>query len=355
MTRAIHQLITALSYGDAISDEALAIRAVVRELGYESKIYGEFVDDRLSSSFTHFTEYEPQPEDILIFHFSIGSNLTRFVGELPGRLILLYHNMTPAAFFRGYNAQLETLLESGRQTLAGFRTQAVAAWADSTYNAEELTALGFDNVSVLPILRDLSGYAARKPDPATLRHYRDGKVNLLFVGRIAPNKRQDNLIRTFALLHKFYRADVRLILAGKAEGMETYQAELERLVAANGVDDVVFTGQISESELVGLYRSADLFVSMSEHEGFMVPLIEAAYFEVPIVAYSAGAVPETLSGQGIALPDTDIEAAAATWDRVLSDPVLHKQLVQGQKQILKKFDHARTKATLTDYLKKVTT
>jgi L-malate glycosyltransferase len=129
-----------------------------------------------------------------------------------------------------------------------------------------------------------------------------------------------------------------LFLVGAWRGMERYHGELRDLVRALDLEDyVVFTGHVSLSELVAYYRRADLFVSMSEHEGFCVPILEAMHFRVPILAYSAAAVPDTLGTAGVLVSRKDFPVLAETAHLLVTDRKLRDRVIRRQRQRLLDF------------------
>ena len=332
--RRVHQLLAALSYGDAIGNEALAIQRHLRAAGYESDIFAEGVHPRMAHLARPLWEYGnvSSPETVCLFHFSIGSAAGRLIFHAPDRLVSIYHNITPAHFFLGFHPHLAGLCYHGRRELSAFAPRTELALGDSEYNRRELAAAGYARTAVLPIVLDLDVYRT-PPSPVTRALYDDGRTNILFVGRMIPNKKIDDLIRAFAAYRKGWNRESRLILAGDHRGHERYFARLQEQVRALGVaDDVVFTGHVDHDELMACYAVSDLFLCLSEHEGFGVPLLEAMAFGLPVIAYDAGAVAETLRGGGILLADKDPIEVAALIDRVLSDDALRAAVLRTQER-----------------------
>ena len=321
--RHVHQLLAALSYGDAISNEALAIQAHLRAAGYESDIFAEGVHPRMASLVRPLHEYEQvsSPETVCLFHFSIGSAAGRLIYHAPDRLVAIYHNITPAHFFLGFHSHLAGLCYHGRRELALFAPRTELGLGDSEFNRRELEEAGFARTAVLPIVLDLGRYA-RRASPVIERLYRDGRRNILFVGRIIPNKRIEDLIRSFAAYQRLFEPRSRLLLVGDHRGSERYFDPLRELVAQLGAEEVVFTGHVDDEDLYAYYRVADLFLCLSDHEGFCVPLQEAMHFGVPVVAYAAGAVEETLRGGGILLREKDPSLVAGIVNEVLTSDTL---------------------------------
>jgi glycosyltransferase involved in cell wall biosynthesis len=329
----VHQLLAALSYGDAIGNEALKVQKVLRSAGHESDIFAELVHPRVAHLARPLHEYRQVsgPDSVCIFHFSIGSAAGRLIHHAPDRLVVVYHNITPAHFFLGFHPHLAGLCHHGRRELAAFAPRTELALGDSEFNRQELEQAGFRRTGVLPIALDLSLYE-RAPSPLVRRLYDDGRTNVLFVGRIIPNKKIDDLVRSFAFFQKHVRPMSRLLLVGDYRGFERYFDRLQELVRELRVDEVVFTGQVDDDELYAYYRLADVFLCLSEHEGFGVPLVEAMLFGLPVVAYDAGAVRETLRGGGLLLNDKSPELVAEVLDQVTHGRNLRRAVVASQQR-----------------------
>jgi glycosyltransferase involved in cell wall biosynthesis len=335
-TTRVHQLLAALSYGDAIGNEALAIQGHLRRAGYESDIFAEAVHPRMAHLARPLWEY-PQvsgPETVCLFHFSIGSAAGRLIHGAPDRLVSIYHNITPAEWFLGFHPHLAGLCYHGRRELAAFAERTELGLGDSEYNRRELEAAGYRRTAVLPIVLDLDTHR-RPPSRVTRALYEDDRTNLVFVGRIIPNKKIDDLIRVFALYQRTFNPRSRLLLVGDHRGHERYYDRLQEMVRRLRVDEVVFTGHVDHDDLMAAYAAADLFLCLSEHEGFCVPLLEAMAHGVPVIAYDAGAVAETLRGGGILLADKEPEEVAGLVDRVLTDPALRQAVLDSQEAALR--------------------
>jgi glycosyltransferase involved in cell wall biosynthesis len=302
--QAVHQLLPNLSFGDAISNQAIWIRENLLRAGYRSDIYVRYIDDRVRA---YCRPYEPgllTPEDGLIYHHSIGSEITPVACTHPGPKWLLYHNITPAEFFQAYDSNHARLLRNGREemwTLARVFPRSVGV---SRYNAEELEMYGFSNPQTLPLAVDPRSWSM-PPDEALMRRLQDGRRNLLYVGRLAPNKCQHELVEAFAhyLLHD---SEARLTLVGSGSPTEPYVKLVYEMVHKYALEQQVsLAGHVNSGELHAYYRTAHLFWSMSEHEGFCAPLIEAMWFDVPVLAFRAAAAGETLGDAGVTFADKE--------------------------------------------------
>jgi glycosyltransferase involved in cell wall biosynthesis len=331
----VHQLLAALSYGDAIGNEALAIQRHLRAAGYASEIFAERVHPRVARLARPLWQYAQvsSPETVCLFHFSIGSAAGRLIYHAPDRLVSIYHNITPAEWFVGFHPHLAGLCYHGRRELAAFAPRTELALGDSEFNRRELEAAGYRRTGVLPIVLDLDSYR-RAPSPVVKRMYHDGRTNLLFIGRVIPNKKVDDLIRVFAVYQRYLQPASRLLVVGDYRGQERYFRRLRELIDVLRVDEVVFTGHVDDDDVMAYYEVADLFLCLSEHEGFCVPLLEAMHFGLPVVAYDAGAVAETLRGGGVLLKQKQPELVAELVHSVLSDAALKAAVLETQQRAL---------------------
>lgn len=351
----VHQILPNFSYGDAIGNDALAIRRLLREWGYPSDIYAQHVHTKLRSEAILYSHYRKvsSRENVLIFHFSIGSEVTSFVTGLPDRKIMVYHNITPDHFFVGINSRVADRCRRGRLELARLAPFIHLALGVSEFNRRELEDLGFRRTGVLPILLDPEGYAA-EPSPTVLRRLGSG-TTILHVGRIVPNKRIEDLVKTLY----FYRRldpESRLVLVGTDVDMENYASALVQMADHLGLSEqVCFAGQVPVEELVAYYRAASCYLCLSEHEGFCVPILEAMHFDLPVVAYAATGVPSTLGDAGILVHEKDFPVIAELIHRVVHDAGLRKAVIAGQRRRLGAFAREAIGEMLRGYLRLVYT
>jgi glycosyltransferase involved in cell wall biosynthesis len=351
VTRHAHQLLAALSYGDAIGNEALAIQAHLRRAGFDSEIYAEAVHPRMAGWARPLWEYSrvSGPDTLCLYHFSIGSAAGRLIHHSSDRLVCIYHNITPAEHFLGFHSHLAGLCYHGRRELEAFAPRAELALADSEFNRRDLLTAGFRRTGVLPIVLDLAAYGGT-PSPVVRRLYDDGRTNILFVGRVIPNKRIEDLIRVFAVYQRRVEPRSRLLLVGDHRGYERYFDRLREMVRDLRLEEVVFTGQVDQDDLVAFYSLADLFLCLSDHEGFCVPLVEAMHFGVPVVAFDAGAVRETLGGGGVLLRSKEPALVAELVERVLRDDALRGAVLSAQARAIEKVRRTDFGALLLDRL-----
>lgn len=336
--RAIHQVLAALSYGDAIGNESLAIRDYLKKRGYESEIFAEKVHPKMAALAKPLSEYAAAAGDdsICLFHFSIGSAASSLVYSRREPLVSIYHNITPAEFFVPFHQHLAGLCHHGKRELAAFATRSVLGLGDSEYNRKELEAAGFAPTGVLPIVMDWSRYD-ETPSPVMMKRLADfDGPTVLFVGRVVPNKKFEDVLKSFAAYQRHQAPDSRLLLVGDTSGHERYLRRLHELAHDLRLRNVTFTGQVTQGDLVAAYRSADAFLCLSEHEGFCVPLLEAMHFGLPVIAYNCTAIGETMDGGGVLLDDKDPILVAEVLDRVIQDKAFRAAVLASQQRTLQK-------------------
>jgi glycosyltransferase involved in cell wall biosynthesis len=247
-------------------------------------------------------------------------------------MVLIYHNITPPEYFLGVHKDLVKLCFRGRRELTAYVPRCEMALGDSEYNRQELVdAFGFEagHTAVLPVVPGFA-HLDLPPNTMTSERFDDGWTNVMFVGRVIPNKKFEDVIRAFHVYRTRHNPRSRLLLVGSYSGFERYLAMLNGLVARLGTPDVHFLGHVSNEELTALYDVADLFLCASEHEGFCVPLIEAFYKQVPVLAFAATAVPATMDGGGVLYETKDPHEIARLMAAILDDGELEDAVVAGQ-------------------------
>ena len=327
----IHQVLATLGYGDAIGHEVLGIQRVLRAEGYESEIFVETADYRLEPITRDYRELVDvsHPDNLVLHHFSLGSKASRTAFALPDRMALIYHNITPPEYFVGVHRMLARQCFRGRRELRAYASRCDLALGDSEFNRQDLEKLGFPRTAVLPVIPDFSNLD-RQPNRMMAGQFDDDWTNVVFVGRVIANKRIEDLIRFFHAYRTIFNPRSRLLVVGAYSGYERYLSSLHQLTAALGADHVHFVGHVSDEELVAYYDVADLFLCASEHEGFCVPLVEAFYKQVPVLAYAATAVPDTMDGAGVLYDDKDPRSVAALMDAIVSNQTLRDAIVEEQ-------------------------
>jgi glycosyltransferase involved in cell wall biosynthesis len=335
----IHQWVPAAHRGDAIGDSARRVRDLLRRMGHQSELFAITIDDDLRDEVRSFSDSSASRGDVTIFHFALPSPMTAAFATLGGKKVLQYHNITPAAFFAPYDPGLFRLAALGRRELATLAGYVDLALGDSDFNRRELVALGFERTGVMPIAVDTDRITGAPRRPALDRILGDGLINILFVGRIAPNKKIEDHIRLAEVYKRNVDSYYRFIFVGRYDGVPRYYAQIRALITQYDMlpERFWFTGPVPNEDLAAFYRWSDAYVSLSEHEGFCVPLVEAMAANVPIVAYAAGAVPETLGGAGLLFSPKDLELAAELLGTVVYDRQVRDGILDGQRKRLQAF------------------
>jgi glycosyltransferase involved in cell wall biosynthesis len=338
MPRQIHQILPTLAYGDAIGNQVLELRRLLREWGYSSEIFAEHWHSRLAGECRPYEEYRrfSHPDNLLILHYSIGGAVNRFVLGLPDRRVIYYHNITPAHFFYRVNGEMARWLEEARQDLTLFAGK-IPAIAASPYNQQELEALGFQVVGIVPYILTFkqleSGAIGAGAAKIRQRFGKSETKDWLFVGRLVPNKCIHDIIKTFYYYRNWIASNSRLVLVGSGNGAESYIADLYRLVTHLRLDgSVVFAGHYAAADgLAAFYQMADVYISMSEHEGFCIPLVEAMRFDIPVLAYASTGVPYTMGDAGVLFHHKEYSLIAEMVHEVIENRSLRERLVSVQR------------------------
>jgi glycosyltransferase involved in cell wall biosynthesis len=351
---AVHQFLASLYTGDGMGNHALALQRLFRSWDFDSKIFASYLAPpappgcHLSASFDETLG----PNDVAILHYGAYSSALRVFGRTKARKVLAYHNISPPRVFLDYSLRHYYETAIGRLELPQAVSVAAQCWTESFYNKRELDALGAHDCRVVPLLLEFDQLDAVEPDPGVLARYDDGVTNVLFVGRIVPHKKQENLISAFAQYQRNFNSRSRLLLVGRHRELDVYLDELLDHVRGLRLQDaVVFTGHITTAELAAYYRVARVFVSLSEHEGFGIPLVEAMHFGVPVVALARAAVPETLAGAGILINSLDFDAIATAIAHVCADQETRDSVLELQYRRLQDFAAPKVASTLSLYLR----
>ena len=272
--------------------------------------------------------------------------------RLPDKKIIIYHNITPYHFFLDYHRILTKDCFKGRLELKSLADKVDLALGDSEYNRQELVAAGFKKTGVLPLVMDFSKF-----DPPALPVLRelfaDGKNNLLYVGRIIPNKKIEDIIKTFYFYQKHFHAASRLFIIGEYRGFERYFSALQELVRRLQIKDIHFSGHIPLAEVVSYFKLSHLYLHLSEHEGFCAPVLESFHLRIPVVAFDAGAVRETMNGGGMLVKEKNFLHIAALVNEIVTRPELKTALLAGQDKALEKHSQKKSGKILLDYLQQL--
>ncbi|HEX5214727.1 MAG TPA: glycosyltransferase [Vicinamibacterales bacterium] len=348
----VNQWVPAAHRGDAVGDNARLLRGMFRDWGHDSDLFAMSIDDDLRDDVLPWTDAAARAGDLTIFHFAVPSPMTVAFATLPGVRVLHYHNVTPASFFAPYDTGLAAFAARGRRELATLHDRVDLALGVSEFNRRELDALGFARTGVLPIAVDGARLREAPPVPWLDQMLTDGLTNILFVGRIAPNKKIEDHIRLAEHYKRYVDLYYRFIFVGKNDALPAYTHTIQALMHEFRLqsDRIWFTGAVPDVELAAYYRHAHAYVSLSEHEGFGVPLIEAMAMDVPVLAYGAAAVPETLGGAGVSFAPKDLEYAAELLGLLIYDQPLRDRVIAGQRRRAEDFSADRVEARAEEIL-----
>ena len=355
MTRAVHQLVPSFAPRDAVGNHTLQVQDVLRGMGFASEIYVANARPEVASLSKPYLELRPDADTWLLYQSSTGSPMAEWLLGRPEPKLVNYHNITPASAFAPWEPHVGVELQAGRRQLADLAPVTELAIADSTYNERELIRLGYRKTTVVPILLDTATFdhAVDQRAADRMRSEASGGSSWLFVGRIAPNKAQHDLIKAFAVYRRAYDGKARLRLVGGSSS-HRYISALEEFTRELGLADAVeFAGDVADELLGAHYRAADVYVSASDHEGFGVPLLEAMYHGVPVVAYASTAVPETVGDGGLCVTDKSPTALAAAVHRVCSDPSVRDALRVAGRRRVAQFDLGENRRRFADAIASV--
>ncbi len=350
--RAIHQFVPSFASRDAIGGHVVQVQRTLRDIGLDSEIYVVDAHNDVGYPSAHYKRCvrDEAGETAILYHLSIGSEMAKYLVDRPEPLIVDFHNITPQRFLNSWHSEAAYAVTTGWQQVPMLARRTSIALADSAFNAGDLEANGYRDVAVVPILLDFETFE-RGIDKSFARELeKSASSRWLFVGRIVPNKAQHDLIRAFAVYRKLYDPNAQLdIVGGTSSAM--YLAVLEKMIVQLNLEDSVrLHGSVSDAELGAFYEASSVLVCVSEHEGFCVPLIEAMYHGLPVVAFSAGAVPETLGSAGLLLDTKGPARVAAAVHRVVSDDVLRAEMVAAGHERVEHFSLNVARRRLIDSL-----
>jgi glycosyltransferase involved in cell wall biosynthesis len=353
----IRQLCTRIEFGDAVSNHVLEIARALSSWGYDNEIFTNTADEYGRQVARPDCEYDPDadaPDDVLIYHYSVFCQNYALYQRSLAKRILIYHNITPPEFFEPYDKGAAAFCRLGRDLLASLKGCDLAL-GDSEFNRLELVSAGFEpeKTGVLPIFVAYEELLAAADGGGPMAPFKDS-FNVLFVGRTVPNKRVEDVLRAFFYYRRCVNSEADLFLVGPT-WIDKYDAQLKWLVDSFGLwGSVHFTGRVSDADLAACYRDADAYLSMSEHEGFAVPLVESMAFGLPVVAYSSTAIPYTLDGAGLSFGVKDFAMVGELLESLRTDASLREKVVAGQRERLRAFSADKVRADLREALDRVT-
>jgi glycosyltransferase involved in cell wall biosynthesis len=335
MPARVDQLLAGFADGDAISQEARILQQTLRELGFESDIYApvETTTPAIAHLARPISDYLTTKRDSVIFHYSIASEASQCFLKSECKRIVRYHNITPEHFMRGFDDAVADQLRDSREQLFSIASHGDEIWADSEFNADELRDLGIEKVRTVPLFFHPTAIDIA-PDTQMLKKLGNGLTNILFVGRMAPNKNVEELMLAFGWYQKTLNPQSRLVLIGSEWSCPRYFAMLRALANRLDLPNISFEGFVNDAALAAAYETASLFVCPSRHEGYCLPLLEAMCHNVPVMARQTGGMPEALAGSGITFSENDPKELAVLMDLVIQDAPLRAEILVAQRHRL---------------------
>ena len=342
--RALHQFVPNFAAGDAIGAHVRHTQRVLREAGFASEIFydeAQAAVRKLGRPRATFDRDTDGDGAWILFHLSTGSDMTGYLLDLGLPFGVYFHNITPPEFFDRWEPGAAENLRRALNDMRRLAARSRFAMANSEFSARSLADAGYEPTSVVPVFVDWSEYDA-PPNPRVLNRVRRendaGGARWIFVGRVAPNKCQHDVIAAFAAYKELYDSAARLTLIG-GRTSNVYFRSLELLAEELGIAaSVELTDSIPFDEALAHWHGADVLVYLSEHEGFGVPTLEAMTFDIPVVAYASSAIPETVGDAGVLLPTKDPVVVATAVHRVLTDEPLRKELIEAGRERRKAYD-----------------
>ena len=349
----IFQLVSILHFGDAIGNDVVAFDRALREAGYETGIFATQIDKKMEGEGRKLIEDMPElnEEDIMIYHMAHGYKTSYIFRDLKCRKVMAYHNITPPEFFKKYDEGSANVSRSGYEELRFLAECTDYCLAVSEFNKQNLIENGFKcKIDVLPIIMPFEDYEKKPAENIMEKYGNDDVTNILFVGRVVPNKKLEDVVSAFDAYRKLYNKNSRLIFVGSSNDRNPYKTRLDAYIDMLGDENIIFPGHIGFDEIIAFYKTADIFLCQSEHEGFCVPLVEAMKFDVPIIAYDAAAIGDTLGGAGILLKEKDPLITAGMIDRLVKDRELRENVIENQRERLNDFSYEKVSKRLIELI-----
>ncbi|MZK53462.1 glycosyltransferase family 4 protein [Clostridium beijerinckii] len=341
----INQFHSGTAFGDAITNQMLEIQKIIKESGYESKVYAQFIDNKLSGKINNIKEYKGNENNILIIHHSMGFDGFEEITNLPDKKIMIYHNITPEKYID--DEYTKEYIRIGLQQAEDYRKHVDYVIAASNYNRQELIKMGHKNIDVMPVQISVDRFDRVKENKKLIDKY-SNTTNFLFVGRVVPNKCQQDVIAAYVNYVRNFNPNSKLFIVGDLY-MDSYVSKLKSLCDTYEISDkVIFTGKVSEEDLKSYYLLSDVFLCMSEHEGFGVPLLEAMKMSVPVIAYRSSAIAETMGGSGILVTEKNYLSIAAIMNEIVNDNELKDKIIRHQEERIDKLKSTDTKKILSN-------
>lgn len=345
--KSVHQFLPTLTPYDAIGNEVLIIKKILKNLGYSSEIFAENIHHSLKNEANFFKTYKNKNEDIIIYHHSIGSSLCDNLKKFDSKILMIYHNITPPKLFENINPEIAKLLQLGIEQLITLKDIVSFSACDSEFNRQELEKIGYKKTDVLPILLDFSKY---KKSSDTSKNNK----NILYVGRFAPNKCIEDIIQSFCYYNLNIDSESNLFLLGQVSDHDKCYFEfLKKTVDKNKLKNIHFITDANNKSIINYYSKSNLFITMSNHEGFCVPLVESMHFKIPIIAKDSTAIPFTLGNGGILIHEETFEEIGELINLVINNDKTNISLIKEGSNQLEKIYSKTNEEFIINLLKKI--
>jgi len=347
----IHQILPTISPNDAVGNEALVIKNELKKMGYVSEIFAQNIHPTLKRHIQIYTKLKEtiSKNDILIYHHSIGCDFPEIIKNIDSKLIMRYHNVTPPNFFKGVNNTLTDLCQKGIDQLDEFSNYVDLAVPASEFNRIQMKNFGYDNTITMPILLDKTKYQV-KTDANVISKFQNSK-NVLYVGRIAPNKQIEKIISAFYYYNSNIEPNSNLFLVGNFDDfLDSYYQSLQNMIKRAEIQNIYFVNDADDKKLTTMYAIADVFITMSKHEGFCVPLVESMMFKVPIIANDTSATPYTLGDSGFLVDDQSFEETGELIDMIINDTKLRQNTITKQSKRFSQIYNKKNNEFLEDLI-----
>ena len=346
----IHQFTPVIVPGDGVSGSVFLTRELLRTLGHQSEIYAWKTSEELVEQVFSLDKFDSASCDLLLFHHSMGHDLEGWLKSTICRRVLVYHNITPSQYFHPGSNEYHYSIK-GRQQLQQWRELFSGSISVSPYNCTELKEAGYKDPAVIPLLLDSKRFEGELGQPDKSWQLRDKEILIIGVGRLVENKRQHLLLEAFYHLRKMHpKQAARLVLVGGTTSSTYHHQLLARLCELELTYEVTFTGRCSDAQLRWLLKNATVMWCASEHEGFCIPLVEANFFSLPVVAFATSNIPDTLGKSGIILKEANPIAMASTTVSLLEDTALPKALAKAGIENLQRYTVEKLLPELRNYL-----
>lgn len=349
------QVSNSLDYGDGVSNDIIHISEMLSEMRVENQIYTKWHNDKVKKYTADIRDCWPEKDDLVVYHYASKSYVMDAIYRFPCKVLVRYHNITPPEFFIPDNMVAYRDCKEGIEELKKNIRMFDGYIADSPFNAHDLISYGADpqKVDVLPIVIDFDILDSRTSDRRLCQELENSAPYMLYVGRIAPNKRVEDVLDIFESYNRYFDKKAKLYVVGNMDQSNEYtKTILGRLKKMESKDHVIFTGKVSDEDLHSYFSCASVFLCMSEHEGFCIPILEAQYYNVPVVAYASCAVPDTMGESGVLLYKKDPHMTAYIIDRILKYESLRTAIIERQQKNLAKYQRFAVKEQLAEILKK---